>query len=158
MFCWYSIYHVTVDFMTISYVLNIKLSGKFKTKVSFKICNFYKVIHCIEYYIFVIQQFLNYRMSSCDSYLLGDSFVSDLMLWVRIRARCTTLCDKVWQWLAADRWFAPGTPVSSTNKTERHDITEILFKVALNIITLTPYLVCLCISFHTFILLPLYEY
>jgi hypothetical protein len=30
------------------------------------------------------------------------------------------------------------TPVSSTNKTERHDISEILLKVALNTITLTP--------------------
>jgi hypothetical protein len=26
----------------------------------------------------------------------------------------------------------PGTPVSSTNRTDRHDITEILLKVALN--------------------------
>jgi hypothetical protein len=31
-----------------------------------------------------------------------------------------------------------GTPVSSINKTDRHDITEILLKVALNTITLTP--------------------
>ena len=31
--------------------------------------------------------------------------------------------------------FPPGLPVSSTNKTDRHDITEILLKVALNIIT-----------------------
>jgi len=31
-----------------------------------------------------------------------------------------------------------GTPVSSTNKTDRLDITEILLKVALNTITLTP--------------------
>ena len=30
------------------------------------------------------------------------------------------------------RWFSPSTPVSSTNKTDRHDITEILLKVALN--------------------------
>jgi hypothetical protein len=29
------------------------------------------------------------------------------------------------------------TPVSSTNKSDRHDITEILLKVALNIATLT---------------------
>ena len=28
--------------------------------------------------------------------------------------------------------FSPGTPVSSTNKTDRHNITEILLKVALN--------------------------
>jgi hypothetical protein len=31
----------------------------------------------------------------------------------------------------------PGTPVSSTNKTDRHDITEILLKVALNTIKQT---------------------
>jgi len=29
------------------------------------------------------------------------------------------------------------TPVASTNKTDRHDIAEILLKVALNTITLT---------------------
>jgi len=48
----------------------------------------------------------------------------------------TTLCDKVCQWLATGRWFFLGTPVSSTNKTDRYDIAEILFVVALNIITL----------------------
>jgi len=32
------------------------------------------------------------------------------------------------------RWFSPGTPVSSTNKTDRHYIAEILSKVALNTI------------------------
>jgi hypothetical protein len=31
-----------------------------------------------------------------------------------------------------------GTPVSSTNKTDHQDITEILLKVALSIITVTP--------------------
>jgi hypothetical protein len=31
-------------------------------------------------------------------------------------------------------WFSPGTPVSSTNKTDDHDITEILSKVELNTI------------------------
>jgi hypothetical protein len=43
----------------------------------------------------------------------------------------TTLCDQVCQ-------FSPGTSVSSTNKTDRYDITEILLKVALNTITLHP--------------------
>jgi hypothetical protein len=33
--------------------------------------------------------------------------------------------------------FFPGTPVSSTNKIDHHDITEILLKVALNTLTLT---------------------
>jgi len=32
---------------------------------------------------------------------------------------------------------SPGTPVSSTNKTDHHDITEILFKEVLNTIALT---------------------
>ena len=42
----------------------------------------------------------------------------------------TTLCDKVCQWLATGRWFSPGTSISTTNKTDLHDITEILLKVA----------------------------
>jgi hypothetical protein len=33
--------------------------------------------------------------------------------------------------------FSPGTPVSSHNKTDSHDIAEILLKMALNTITLT---------------------
>ena len=43
----------------------------------------------------------------------------------------------------SDLWhvngFFPGTPVSSTDKTDRHDITEILLKVkvALNTIAIT---------------------
>jgi hypothetical protein len=39
--------------------------------------------------------------------------------------------------IAAGRWFSPDTPVSSTNKTYRHDISEILLQVALSTITLT---------------------
>ena len=48
-----------------------------------------------------------------------------------------TLCDKVCQWLATGQWFSQGSPVSSTNKTGHHDITEILLKVALNTINQT---------------------
>jgi hypothetical protein len=40
--------------------------------------------------------------------------------------------DKVFQLLAHGQWFFPGTPASSTTKTGRHDIAEILLKVALN--------------------------
>ena len=36
--------------------------------------------------------------------------------------------------LAAGPWFSPGTTVSSINKTDCHDITEILLKVTLSII------------------------
>jgi len=38
----------------------------------------------------------------------------------------------VYQLLAQGRLFSPGTPASSTTKTGRHDIAEILLKVALN--------------------------
>ena len=40
------------------------------------------------------------------------------------------------QWLVTGRWFSPGTLVSSTKKADRHDITEMLLTVALNIINL----------------------
>ena len=48
-----------------------------------------------------------------------------------------TLCDQAYQWLGPGLWFSPSTSVSSTNKTCRHDVTELLLKVALNTITLT---------------------
>ena len=38
--------------------------------------------------------------------------------------------------ISAYRWFSPDSPVFSTNKTDRHDITEILLEVALNSIIL----------------------
>ena len=71
------------------------------------------------------------------SYLCNQG-LSPLTLWVRIPlrrgAQDRTLHDKVCQWLAAGQLFIPGTPVSSTNKTDRHDITEILLTVALSTI------------------------
>jgi hypothetical protein len=61
------------------------------------------------------------------------------MLWhgchlgfVHYKKGCTLLAatsDKVYQLLAHGRWFSP---TSSTTKTGRHDIAEILLKVALN--------------------------
>ena len=44
----------------------------------------------------------------------------------------------------SDQWFSLGTLVSSTNKTDRHDIAEILLKVVLNTITLTPFSSSVC--------------
>jgi hypothetical protein len=48
---------------------------------------------------------------------------------------CTRLAaanDKVDQLLAHGRWFSPDTTAASTTKTGRHDIAEILLKVAWN--------------------------
>jgi hypothetical protein len=63
----------------------------------------------------------------------------DKKLWVRIEwwgVLYTQLWDKVFQLLATGWWFSTGAPLSSTNKTDCHDITEILLKVELNTITL----------------------
>jgi hypothetical protein len=49
---------------------------------------------------------------------LCNQCLSPLKLWRGVLD--TTLCDKVCQWLATGRWFSP---VSVTNKTDRHDIT-----------------------------------
>ena len=56
---------------------------------------------------------------------------------VNYKKGCTRLavaCDNVYQLLVHGRWFSPGTPASSTTKTGRHDITEILLEMALNTI------------------------
>jgi hypothetical protein len=57
-------------------------------------------------------------------------------VWVRARLLkgCTRLAaasDKAYQLLTHGRWFSPGIRASSTTKTGRHDIAEILLKVAL---------------------------
>jgi hypothetical protein len=46
------------------------------------------------------------------------------------------------------RWFSPGTPVSSTNKTDHHYIAEILLKVALNTINHPPPPLIININFN----------
>ena len=59
--------------------------------------------------------------------------------FVNYKKGCTGLTaasDKVYQLLAHGRWFSPGTLASSTTKTGRHDIAEILLKVALSTINL----------------------
>ena len=75
----------------------------------------------------------NYLCNQCLSPL-------KLKVWIPLMwgVLDTTLCDKVCQWLAVGQWFSP---VSSINKTDRHDMTEILLNVALK--TITPNLMFL---------------
>jgi len=57
--------------------------------------------------------------------------------FVNYKIGCTQLAaanDKVYQLLAHDWWFSPGTKASATTNTGRHDIAQILLKVALNTI------------------------
>jgi len=71
-----------------------------------------------------------------DSFILGK-FLKSLTGFVNSKKGCTRLAaasDKVYQLLAHGRWFSLGTRASSTTKTGRHDIAEILLKVALSTI------------------------
>ena len=105
------------------------------------------VVSYLHEILYITCQYEKWGRRGCDRMVVGftnylhvcNQCLSPLMLWVRIsiKARCTTLCDKVCQWLATGRWFSPGPPVSSTNKTDHHDITEILLKMALNTIKQT---------------------
>jgi hypothetical protein len=87
---------------------------------------------------------INYRIKlnirfAISFFLINNSVKLNIRLAIssfRISI-CTTLSDEICQWLATGRWFSPSTQVSSINKTDRHDITEILLKVALNTIKQT---------------------
>jgi len=57
--------------------------------------------------------------------------------FVNYKKGCTPIAaasDTAYQLLPHGRCFFPGTPASSTTKTGRHNIAEILLKVALNTI------------------------
>ena len=85
-----------------------------------------------------------YKLISIKPYITQNHF--DLLpkepnqIWYKVHVISSSekQCNKVCQWLAKCRWLSPGTPVSSTNKTDRRDIVEILLKVALNTITNNP--------------------
>ena len=55
---------------------------------------------------------------------------------------------KVYQQLAAGQRFSPGSLVSSTNKTDWHDLAEILLKVGLNTITPNPWIRYIRLHYH----------
>jgi hypothetical protein len=58
-------------------------------------------------------------------------FAPDFVNYKKGCTRLTAASDKVYQLLAHGWWFSTGTPASSTTKTGRHDIAEILLKVVL---------------------------
>jgi hypothetical protein len=72
------------------------------------------------------------KLSSLNTNIgVNTNFAEYLLLpevRISIRARCTTLCDTVCQWLATGWWFTPGPPVSSTNKTDLHDRMKYCWK------------------------------
>ena len=98
-------------------------------------------------YVFYAGPLWSWSYGSWIYSYLCKQCLSPLPLWVWIIIRRGVLditwCDKICQWSATDPWFSLGTLVSSTNKTDRNNIAEILLKVALNTINLAstfPYL------------------
>ena len=71
---------------------------------------------------------LGFWWCSCCSYFWFS------VLWFLLYSSCV-LCTQCCQFLW---YFSLVTPVSFTNKTDRHDITEILLRVALSTITRSP--------------------
>ena len=58
-------------------------------------------------------------------------FAPGFVIYKKGCTRLAAASDKVYQLLAHGRWFSPDAPASSLTKTGRHDIAEILLKVAL---------------------------
>ena len=85
--------------------------------------------------------------SSESYYYLCNQCLSPPTLSIRIPLQPgvldTTICEKLFQLLTAGLWFSLGTSVSSTNKTNCHNITEILLRVPLTL-TLYYYFIGYC--------------
>jgi hypothetical protein len=83
-------------------------------------------------------QSLNIVESKLLQLQTSGPLINGYLPWLcKLQKGCIQLAaasDKVYQLHAHGRWFSPGTPASSNTKTGRHDIAEILLKVALNTI------------------------
>jgi hypothetical protein len=79
-----------------------------------------------------------YHTTRDSNHYATDAVLKNIRaLLCKLQKGCTRLAaptDKVYQLPAHGRWFSSSTPVSSTTKTGRHDIAEILLKVALSTI------------------------
>jgi hypothetical protein len=77
--------------------------------------------------------------NTTKSVVLGPSELGHLsQIWLSWGVLDTTLFDKDCQWLVAGQWFLLGTSVSPTNKSNRHEIKQILLKVALTLTRVIP--------------------
>jgi len=77
---------------------------------------------------------LDYLTTHTSLSPIWRGFTQDFVNYKKGYTRLAATSDKVYQLLVHGRWFSPGIPASSTTKTGRHDIAEILLKVAFNTI------------------------
>jgi hypothetical protein len=73
---------------------------------------------------------LDYLTTHTSLSPIRRGFAPDFVNYKKGCTRLPAASDKVDQLLAHGRWFSPDTPASSTTKTGRHDIAEILLKMA----------------------------
>ena len=93
--------------------------------------------HMVSYWTSLINScFVSYKIQPNLLYFVFQSFDFEYTWWSLYQklgcTRLPTASDKVYQLLAHGRWFSPDTPASSITRTGRHDIAEILLKVASN--------------------------
>ena len=84
--------------------------------------NYYFIFFFFRWTLFILVVFFISCPSTCLVRLTIDPVPS---------TRLAAASDNDYQLLAHDWWFSPGTSASYTTKTGRHDIAEILLKVAL---------------------------
>jgi hypothetical protein len=77
---------------------------------------------------------LDYLITHTSLSLIRREFTPGFVNYKKGRTRIAAASDQVYQLLAHGGWLSPGTPASSTTKTGRHNIAEILLKVELNTI------------------------
>jgi hypothetical protein len=95
---------------------------------------------CVQHNVIkFVSDFFDLTWEVVDRFVTLGELLTITFLWFLYSKRSRVFPDKhkmerilvkVCQWLATGRWFSPGTPVSSINKTDHHDIADILLKVA----------------------------
>ena len=98
-------------------------------------CDCLRSLSCVQYYpcLWIVRSLLQLRFSLT---LFGTAKSSN-PAHVEVYSMIQHYVIKFVCELRRVNVFFPGTPSSSTNKTDRYDITQTLLKVALNSITLT---------------------
>ena len=132
------------DFPMMPRSISVKLAFKDGTKEDLKkniSCRLpHNILYCRRSNIIKIEPSWLWSYGSWINNELCKQWLLLLTLWVRIPFRRgvldTTLCDTGYQWLAAGLWLSFNILVFSINKTNRHDITDILLKMVLNTVNL----------------------
>jgi hypothetical protein len=100
----------------------------------------WEINHIYIYFAIISQNTTSVDFNSCHVNYVVHQYRIAIPYLMSLMVRCTRNNNMKSLPLTcgmACRWFSPDSAVSSINKTDRHGITEILFKLALKTITLT---------------------